>query len=750
MSKRGSSSARQPLTLAAAALALALVGTACAGGASEEWASWRGPSNTGESSALGLAAAWEVDGDNMIWRQPFVGRSTPVVFDGRVCANGRAGSDFTDLRATVACWDAGDGTLRWQHDFNVYNTTVPFTRVGWSSVSGDPETGYLYHHGVDGLLAAFDADGTIVWQRRLGEDDGRASGYGGRTQNPVIDGDQVILSVIGANYGEYGAPRHRFFSFDKRTGEVLWTSAPSGRPWADANTQGTPVVAVVNNRRLLIAGGVDGWVYALAANTGEKVWEFQLSKRGINVTPVVVGTTVYIAHSEENVDTSTMGRVVAIDATGAGDITTSGEIWRVDALGIGFSSPLYHDGVLYVIDNSSNLIALDATTGNELWQTNVGTVGKSSPVYGDGKIYYTEVNGRVYILQLGPDGAEIINTNEVEMRGQEPGQERHAEIYGSPAIGYGRIYVSTEAGIFAIGDPFAPYSGEGPAASPTIAAGSGAAAWIQVVPTEVIAEAGTEVSFEVRAFDADGNPLGVREGASWLLENISGTIDGSGTFRPAAGENQAGKVIAELDGLSATARVRAFGPLPWRTDFESGTKPSEWMGGGRYQPAEMDGGYVLKKSPSPVGLHRHVIYMGPDSMTGYTVQADIMGTRERRRRPDLGLINGSYTLDLQGNYQRLEVRAWASELRLVKQFPEAAHVPFAWSEDTWYTMKLRVDVEADGTLVRGKVWERGTAEPEEWTITVKDPMPITHGAPGIYGYSPVDIFFDNVQVMENQ
>ncbi len=77
-------------------------------------------------------------------------------------------------------------------------------------------------------------------------------------------------------------------------------------------------------------------------------------------------------------------------------------------------------------------------------------------------------------------------------------------------------------------------------------------------------------------------------------------------------------------------------------------------------------------------------------------------------------------------------------------------VPFEWREDTWYTMKLRVDVEADRTLVRGKVWERGTEEPEEWTISAEDPLRISGGSPGIYGYSPVDIFFDNVQVMENQ
>jgi len=749
MSKPRANTARTPIL--AATLVVALLGAACAAGPSEQWPSWRGPRETGESSAVGLVSDWGVDGTNLIWHyEPFQGRSTPVVFDGRVCANARAGHDFTDMRATVACWDAGDGTLLWQQDFNVYNTTVPFTRVGWASVVADPETGYLYHAGVDGLLAAFDHDGNIVWQWRLGEDTGRASGYGGRTQNAIVDGDQLILSNMGANWGEYGAPRHRFWSFDKRTGEVLWISMPGNRPWDDANTMGTPVVAEIGGRRLLIAGGADGWVYAMDVATGAPVWEFELSKRGINTTPVVVGDTVYLTHSEENIDSRAMGRVVAINGVGSGNITATNELWRVDGLGIGFASPLYHDGVLYVVDNSSTLIALNADTGAELWTLDVGTVGKSSPVWADGKIYYTEVNGRVFIVQPGPNGGEILDEEYIEMPGQPEGLERHAEIYGSPAIAYNRVYISTEAGMFVIGDPTASYSGEGLPIDTSVPAGSGAVARLQVVPADVMLDAGQEVDFEVRGYDANGRPLGLQDGASWLLQDLSGTIDDNGVLRTADGVGQAGKAIAQIGDLTAEARVRAFAPLPWEIDFESGTKPAQWTGGGLYRPTEMDGAWVLHKAPVAAGLQRHVLYMGPDSMSGYTVEADIMGNRERRRWPDLGLINGSYTLDLQGAYQRLEVRAWGAELRLVKQFPDAAHVPFPWTENTWYTMKLRVDVQDDGTLVRGKVWQRGTPEPEEWTITVTDPMRITHGAPGIYGYSPVDIYFDNVRVYANE
>jgi hypothetical protein len=36
-----------------------------------------------------------------------------------------------------------------------------------------------------------------------------------------------------------------------------------------------------------------------------------------------------------------------------------------------------------------------------------------------------------------------------------------------------------------------------------------------------------------------------------------------------------------------------------------------------------------------------------------------------------------------------------------------------------------------------------------WTITVEDPYPIQSGSPGIVGYSPADILYDNIKVTVN-
>lgn len=713
-----------------------------------EWASWRGPQANGVAAESDLIESWSRGGENLIWRQDFSGRSTPVVFDGRACAIGRAGEGI-ERQETVACWDAGTGEKRWERRFVVHNTSVPWNRVGWASVEGDPETGYLFAHTVDGGLICLDRDGEIVWHWRLGEDVGRMSGYGGRTFTPIVDGDLLLLSVIGANWGLKPPVKHAFYAFDKRNGDIVWVSVPGKAGIEDANAYSIPVVAEIDGQRLLIGGGADGWIHAVKVGTGEPVWSFELSQRAINSSVVVEGNTVFASHSEENVDSGVMGRLVAIDATGQGNVTKSHELWRAEEVLAGYASPLIHDGKLYVVDNSANLHVYDAKSGALKWSHNFGTVGKGSPVWADGKLYLTETNGNVVILRPGAEGAETLDEEHLEMP-----NGRYAEIYASAAVAYGRIYFTTEEGVYCLGDKSKPFTVTHSPAPSEPAAGEGPPTWMQVVPAEVVAMWDAPQDFTARLFDSKGRLL--REvDAAWTLEGLAGAIDGDGkaTFEPKAGPHT-GFVHAKADGLEGTARVRVAGPLPWSEDFESlpeGAFPDGWLGRGKgaHVRAVEGGGKILVQPRAKKNAPRATLYLGPDSMSGYTIQADVYATQEGRRRPDIGVVNSGYTLDLQGNHQRLMVRSWEAERRMAQQ------QDFAWDMETWYTIKLRVDYErgADGAekaVVRGKVWKRGEAEPTAWSMTVEDPLPIKHGSPGLYAFSPVEAHFDNVKVMVSE
>jgi len=726
-----------------AVLSIVLVSSAGMTSSAADWPQWRGPNGNGTSSESGLISTWSpATLENVVFRIPHMGRSTPAVFDGRVCASGRADNRYE----TISCYSAKDGTKLWERRFVVHNTTIPFSRVGWASVSGDPETGYLYAQNGDGLLVALDRAGKTVWEIRLGEEMGRSSGYGGRTHSPLIDRDSLLVSIVGASWGDQAALRQRYASLDKRTGKVQWVSTPATAAVEDFNNQANAIVGVINGERLLVGGGADGWIYAVRAATGELAWSYRFSPRSLNAPVTIRDGIVYANQGDEPIEGGFMGQVVAIDGSLKGDITTTGRKWNSDGITAAFAAPLLDGNRLYTVDNAGNLHALDATTGKRLYDTNLGTIGRGSPTLADGKIFATEVNGNVHVLRPLADRFETLSHVALKMP-----EGRHVEVWGSVAPAYGRLYLLTENFLYCLGDKKAPFKGPavGAAAAsfpwpkePTDAPGP--IATLALFPSEVKAAPGEKVAFEVRGFDARGRAVQASS-AAFSLNGLVGAIDANGVFTAdAAKVLQAGKVVAKAGPLEASARVRIFGPLPWTEDYEGGRVPGHWVGAGRLAVSDSPEGKILTKAPVQSGLNRATVFIGPSSMKAYTVESDIRATRKGRRMGDVGLINNGYTLDIQGVHQKLQVRSWASELSFSKE------VAFTVESDVWYRMKLMVEPGTAGTTVRGRVWKRGEAEPSAWTIEFEDPVVIQAGAPGIYGDSPADIAWDNLKVVSNR
>ena len=93
----------------------------------------------------------------------------------------------------------------------------------------------------------------------------------------------MIVAFNNSSFGSHAVGAHRFLALDKNTGEIVWWSSPGGRP--EDPTYSNPVVAVIDGQRLIIAGNADGYLYAVKARTGEKVWGFAASQRGLNWRP---------------------------------------------------------------------------------------------------------------------------------------------------------------------------------------------------------------------------------------------------------------------------------------------------------------------------------------------------------------------------------------------------------------------------------------------------------------------------------
>ena len=711
-----------------------------------DWAYWRGPEQNGISRDKGLVSDWSLtDAKNVLWTQPFGGRSTPIIVKGRLFLNSRTdhdvnGPDKIHAREHVICVDAATGKELWRDEFNVFQTDIPAPRVGWASMVGDSETGNAIVHSVSGIFRCYDPDGNVVWEHALEEDYGKISGYGGRTQTPIIDENRVIVGFLARNWGEFKgpAPQHAFYAFDKNTGKLLWVSAPGGPP--NDTTYSNPIVAVIKGQRHLICGNGDGGIYSINARTGAPIWGFEMSKRGLNVSPVVDGDLVYIAHGEDNIDDTTFGRVQCIDATGTGNVTKTHSVWRVDNVKAGYTGLLIKDEILYVVADTGNLHAYDSKTGDPLWEHDLGQVGKGSPVWADGKIYVMEVNGNIHILKPSREGCESLS--HVELIGtSDTGPD---EIYASPAIVDGRVFLVTRDRMICLGqkdhkpdsDPIPPMADELPATEDI--------ATIQLYPYETVVSGAGEVAYELHAFDQNGRFVKQLEPQLEPQADLGGvTVDGAKLVVGESTSPLAGHVVAKHGELTATARLRVFPNLPWKFDFNDAKRQEGWINTIILAPAAVGEEQGLKKGIGK-GRPSSSVWIGLSTMKDYTIQADVLMTEQNRRLPSIGVSANRYTFIVKGNNLKLSVQSWPAHLRMAKE------IKYRSDPDVWYTMKLRVDVKDDGAHVQGKIWKRDEAEPDAWTVETIDPHANLNGSPGLYNYALAEAYFDNVVVTPNK
>jgi outer membrane protein assembly factor BamB len=710
-----------------------------------DWPELRGPTRDGTSRETGLLERWALNGENFLWRVPHGGRSSPVVRGNRVYVQNPVGREAA-LRERVMALDADTGQTMWEYRFSPYQSDVPPHRVGWSSPAVDSATGNIYAVGVGAEVLGLSSTGQLLWHRSFAEEWAAFTTHGGRTMSPIVDGDLVIVNAAVSNWGANAQRRQRFIALDKRTGDTVYASTPGVRPYDTSYSP--PLIATINGLRLLIAPLGDGGIYAIKPQTGERVWGYMSSKRGLNTGVVVDGTRVIASHGDENLNTVDLGMIAALDGTATGDIKSP--LWAVTGTQFGFSSPVISSGTIYQMDNVGVLHAFESATGKELWSERLGTSQRGNLVLADGKLYLGSESGQFFIVRPRGDRAEVLSKVELPISVESMGgSERTPEqVVSGVAVSRGRIFFVSSDAIYAIGARTATRP-TGVAASVALEPGSGPPAFVQVTPTELVVTPGQKVALKARLFDDKGRLL--RESpASWSLTGLKGTVtDGVFVASSDSGE-QAGTIKATVGTIAGEARAKVVRPMPWNETFEGyadGAIPPGWINfeAASMSVATLDGQKVLHKAPLETLYKRARLFMGPVTWSNYTLQADVRAPTRRRQMGDIGLTAQRYSLVLYGTAQRLKIESWEPEIA------RTVAMPFKWEADTWYRMKIRVE-PATGNAVRvqGKVWPAAAEEPSAWTIEKVDPEGHKQGAPGFFIDAQFGAYVDNLRLTANQ
>ena len=417
------------------------------GDAGSDWPMWGGtPSRNMVSDATGLPENWDVAGGvNVRWTADLGSQTygNPTVADGKVFVGtnneGLRNPELGGDRGVLLAFRESDGEFLWQST----STKLAAGRVNdwpYQGICSSPlvEGERLYYVTSRGEVMALDTDGFGD-----GENDGPFTGeeHKGKTDadilwvfdmmeevasfphnmsssSPVAYGDLIYINTSnGQDETHVNIPSPfspDLIALNKHTGELVWEDEPTGNDilhgqWSAA------AIADINGVVQVIMGEGDGWVRSHEALTGELLWEFDTNpvdavwprtRNNIISTPVVLGSTVYIANGQDPEHGEGIGHMYAIDATGRGDITESGKVWQYDAIRRSISTASIHEGILYMPDFSGFLHAIDVETGAVKWVHDTFAAVWGSALVADGKVYLGDEDGDVVVLRAG-------NTEEV-------------------------------------------------------------------------------------------------------------------------------------------------------------------------------------------------------------------------------------------------------------------------------------------------------------------------------------------------
>jgi outer membrane protein assembly factor BamB len=427
--------------LAAALCGVAVVPVIAQSQSEQYWPQWRGPYATGVSRTADPPIEWS-ETTNIRWKVEIPGRGsgTPVIWGDRVfllsavpaVANGetshepRGGGARVPHKFVVMALDRRTGKTVWQrtaYEHTPHEGSHPQWGT-WSSSSAITDGKRVYAFFDSFGLYAYDMDGTLLWQKDLG--DKRMRQEFGEGQTPVLYGDRIVVQW------DHQGPSF-IAALDKNTGAELWRT---GRDEIDS--WGTPLVVEQNGRAQVITTAMNK-VRSYDLETGKIVWE------GPGLTMNPIPSAVYedgIAILMSGFRGSQLRAIRVSDAKG--DIAAgAAQVWTLDRDTPYVPSPLLYDGTVYFLKSNSGLLsAYDARTGKAHYQLQrldgVPNVF-ASPVGAKGRVYLTGQEGTTVVIKHGPT-YEVIARNTLD-----------DGFNASPALVDGEIYLREFRNLYSIG-----------------------------------------------------------------------------------------------------------------------------------------------------------------------------------------------------------------------------------------------------------------------------------------------------------
>jgi len=464
------------------ALLFSVISTLCF--AESNWPQFRGPGGLG--IGMGKPPVEFSAEKNVKWKVEVPhGHSSPCIWGGKIVLTG-----FDNGKLVTFCLDRADGHELWRVAAPV-DKVEPTHRIG-SPASPTPctdgERVYVYF-GSFGVLA-YDWNGKEQWKKPLP----LPVVEFGTGASPIVADGKVIL-LADQDMGGY------LLALDAKTGEERWRVDRS----EFRRGFSTPFVWRHDGiEELVVAGSLAVRSYDL--KNGNQRWTARGTARVSNASPIAADGVLLVSswnvggddsdrvvmepfetfaaahdtnkdgvlsfdefpkgavkdrYSQMDADkdgrvtkaeyeqmramfANAVNQIFAIKPGGSGDITDTHVVWRQNKFLPYVSSPVVSNGRVFTMKSGGLASCYQAGSGSPIYQAErVDAAGDyySSAAAADGRIYVTSQRGTVVVLDDKSDTLKVLARNEL-----------HEQVFASPAIVDGVIYLRTDKHLYAFGE----------------------------------------------------------------------------------------------------------------------------------------------------------------------------------------------------------------------------------------------------------------------------------------------------------
>lgn len=370
-----------------------------------DWLQFRGPLGNGLSAETTLPS--KLNTNSIAWKARLPGRglSSPVVVGARVFLTASSGPKQEVLH--VLCFNAADGSLRWERRFWATGRTMCAEKTSVAAPTPVSDGRRIVAIFSCNDVFCLDLDGNLLWLRGLTRDYPNVSNSLGMASS-LAEANGVVIAQV-ENDSESLA-----VGLDVLTGTNRWKlDRPKRATW-------TSLVLLYDaasrtNFVLQSSAGID----VIEPATGRTIWNY---RDGASTIPT----------------SATDGRVIyavshGITALAAGPDGKTQQLWRSSLLRPGTSSPIVVGTNLFVVNDAGVLACGSTTDGSRRWQLRLKGPFSSSPVGNADRLYLVNEKGVLFVIDPNaPEGSVTSGLNLGET------------ILSTPAISRGAIYLRSD------------------------------------------------------------------------------------------------------------------------------------------------------------------------------------------------------------------------------------------------------------------------------------------------------------------